>query len=151
MIKLIILVITLVSCASGIREVPCEKFSETSWENLGKLLTCDLDGTTRIDTPHFKISSPRQENVQAVTFGRNQKIDFLPLETYKKHPNLLVYGAWECSIKSVHKGNFQYLDRLKIVFLHRNQLETINSDTFEDLLNLEFLSLGKKYFHVFLA
>lgn len=151
MIKLIILAVTLITCASGIREIPCEKFDMTSWENLGKLLTCDMEGEKRIDTPYFKISSPRQGNVQAITFGNNKKIDYLPLDTFKTYPNLLVFGAWNCSIKSIHKGNFQYLDRLKIIFLHHNQLETINSDTFEDLLNLEFLSLGKSWSRFFRA
>lgn len=75
-----------------------------------------MQGTTRIDSLGFKFSDKPHETITAITFYMNEKI--------------------------LHK-NFQNLKKLKSLWLKRNRIEKISSDTFQDLASLEKLDLGK--------
>lgn len=56
---------------------------------------------------------------------------------------LSVIHAVNCSIKALSKTNFRNLNRFNALYLRWNQIEKIASDTFQDLVSLKHLGLGK--------
>lgn len=123
--------------------VPCESFSSSSLDTLSNLRTCYMQASTVIDDLNFEISSEKSEDVLALRLNGNKKILYLPLNAYKKFPNLLGYGGHECSVKLIRKENFHNLNKLRVIYLWNNQITTIFSDTFEGLTSLERIDLGK--------
>lgn len=121
--------------------MPCERIRSRDWD-AGLLKTCSMRDLTIIDDPEYEILTPRDEAMQAFTFEQNRKIAFLPVEIYEKFPNLIAYAAWSCSIKDLQKENFHNLKEIKLINLSDNLLETIHSNTFEGLMNLEEIYLG---------
>lgn len=133
---IILAAIFLITDLSSAEEVTCELTFVRGW-SLGSLKTCSMQESTVIDAPLVRILSNRDESVKALTFEENKKISFLPLETFKKFPNLNAYAAWGCSIKIVQKEHFQNLINLMLINLAGNQIEIIYSDTFEGLTKLK--------------
>lgn len=129
----------LVIYSNGAKYVPCESVAvgTRGW------FTCSMQDATVIGGLDFKISSARDERVQEILFNRNRKISFLPLDTSKNFPNLTGYSARNCSIRNVRKENFHNLNALKGIYLDNNQIETIFSETFEGLISLQEIFLGK--------
>lgn len=100
-----------------------------------------MDKSTEIITNDTKISS-RDETIEALFFFQNKKVKFLPIEVDRKFPNLVIYGASECSLSSISNFNFENLSKLKLLSLFGNQIQIIRSDTFIDLKSLEKLYLN---------
>lgn len=147
---LILVALLLAKYSNGFGHVPCETICPFNW-GLNKWNSCLMILETVIDEPNYEISSRKNETIQGLTFNANKKIFFLPLEAFKKFPNLLGYSAYECSIKSIVKENFQNLNKLTVIYLHKNQIETILSDTFEGLSSLQDIFLGNFSFKTFLG
>lgn len=124
-------------------EILCESIIDFSWGYAGKHKTCDMDGTTKIDSLGFVIAASKDETIAAIQFARNKKIFYLPEKVNEKFANLIVYSANECLVKEVFKANFKGLKLLKNLYLYHNQIENIPSDTFEDLISLKELELRK--------
>lgn len=102
-----------------------------------------MNESTTINSTGFSISSSKDNNVKGFYSYRNDKIEFLPENFAEKFPNLVVIWASRCSIKKVSKKNFRNLRKLRGLDLDKNQIERIESDTFDDLIELEELHLGK--------
>jgi acid phosphatase class B len=132
------------SVEAAANEVSCESINDFSWGYAGKHKTCDMDGTTKIDSLGFAIVSTKDETVAAIQFARNKKVFFLPEKANEKFPNLVLYSANECSIKAISKINFKGLKNLKSLYLYQNQIEKILSDTFEDLTSLKEIELRER-------
>lgn len=105
--------------------------------------TCYMDTKTKIGSRGFRISSQRSDAVKELVFTNNTNIYYLPNNAAGKFPEMTEYKAGDCSIKKISKLNFKGLTKLKQLFLNNNQLRTIESETFEDLINLEQVFLCK--------
>lgn len=116
--------------------------------NYRHLKTCYLDQITIIEVPDFKISTARDDSVKALELSGNMAVQFLPVETHRKFPKLVVYSASECSIKTLKKEHFVNLDFLVGIFMRKNQIETLNTDVFEDLQALEELDFSNLQFNL---
>lgn len=127
---------------SEAQEVTCGRFNVSGW-SFGVVKTCYVKTSTVIDAKDFKISTPRDETVEALWLGENKNILYLPLGASERFPNLLGYSANFCSIKVVKKEHFQSLNKIKKIYLSANLIETIYFDTFKDLNSLEEIHLGK--------
>lgn len=104
---------------------------------------CCLITKTAINASDLIIFGVEDESVRLFDSSRNQNVEFLPIHISNKFPNLVSYDANRCAIKEISKTNFENLFHLKMLNLIGNRLKTIVSNTFEDLVNLEFLLLGK--------
>lgn len=82
------------------------------------------------------------ETITGLAFKENKKILFLPVLTSRIYPNLIVFSAMDCSLTSVSKENFQNLRKLKRLQLDQNEIESLNTCSFEDLVQLKELYLG---------
>jgi Leucine-rich repeat (LRR) protein len=98
---------------------------------------------TSINVPNVTISNKCEEFNSGFNFNYNKKIFYLPIDVAEKFPYLTVYGASDCSVKEISKLNFNGLKNLNILELSNNQIEKIDSDTFQDLVALEKLDLGE--------
>lgn len=122
------------------KQISCERIENYDWFRRfpnGKI--CYLENTL-IDSNKFTIS-PRRNEPMALKLELNKKAFYLPINLQNTFPQLKLYYASDCSIKALHKDNFKNLKKLIMLNLSFNQIQRIDSDTFDDLTSLEFLSL----------
>lgn len=131
---------------SASNEVSCEFIVDINFSYVGRHKTCIMEKRTQIDSPDFTISSPVNEKVCGLRLNLNKKISFLPVKVDEKFPNLVGYSAQFCSIRSIHKENFNNLGKLKSLWLNRNLITNVPSDSFDDLESLQYLGLCKLHF-----
>lgn len=133
--------LSLIEVYGALNEVACEHVIELQYGDMGRHKTCRMNNKTSLDGDRAKISN-NDDSVTFLYFADNKKIKFLPREPYKAFQRLIIYSATNCSIKSVSYENFSFLKELKYLYLGKNEIERINSDTFHDLESLERLSLS---------
>lgn len=76
--------------------------------------------------------------------GGNKKIFFLPIRIDRNFPNLTVYDAHACSISTISKEPFRNAWPLKQLNLNQNNIANIPINSFDDLANLDTLTIGTK-------
>lgn len=103
-----------------------------------------MDKVTKIETPAFFIRGAVDETIGGLRFYSNPNIFFLPAKVSKSFPNVIVYNAESCSVKSLSHDNFEKLGRLKVLLLNDNEIEKLDSFVFADLVSLEWLVLRKQ-------
>lgn len=101
-----------------------------------------MNGTAKIDSMDYTISS-RSENQIALHFAGNKNIFFLPVRLSESFSDLRELDAENCSLTVILKENFKKLDNLEVVLLRLNQIERIETNTFEDLSFLKYLWLSE--------
>lgn len=138
---LILLLIGYTSSATA-EEISCELFGEEHWPTIGKQKTCFMNGSIAIESLAIRISV-RDKDVKALILNHNKKIKFLPVDVPNTYPELQIYSALNCSIRTISKENFKGMSKLVILWLSYNRIEKINSNTFEDLTSMTELYLGK--------
>jgi Leucine-rich repeat (LRR) protein len=141
-----ILIINIFGLVNNVatKDISCEEIESTEWDfPVLTVKTCFMEESTAINEENFKISS-RDEIMGGLTYLDNKKVSHLPVQVTDSFPNLQAYSGESCSIKKVSKTNFARLSNLKFLYLGYNQIETIYSDTFEDLISLEELRLSRK-------
>lgn len=110
-----------------------------------------MNEVTTIDSNGFTIVSAKDETINGLAFKGNKKISFLPVDIYENFPNLEILNACDCSIKSIFKENFRYLNKLEDLDLNKNQIETIRADVFENSLSIKRFWFRKNNFFYYLA
>lgn len=86
----------------------------------------------------------RDDTLRGLRFyDNNKRIQFLPVKISEKFPNLWIISAFGGAIRSISKENFKGLRELRWLQLGHNQIVKVSDDTFEDLVSLEGLWLGK--------
>lgn len=131
------------------KKVACESVINHNWDFSFEpvmTMTCYMTATTLIDSSDYTISSDRNESIAALDFYGNKNILYLPINVDENFPELIAYDANFCAVKEISKKNFKGLSKLTHLHLTNNQIETISGDVFEDLIELEYLKLGKKSF-----
>lgn len=104
-----------------------------------------MDSTTIIDEANTKISF-YDENIGGLQMNNNKNISYLPIDVAERFPNLQGYQAGFCGIKELTRRNFKGLSKLRGLWLSYNQIERFLSETFVDLIGLEYLYLGDNEF-----
>lgn len=130
-------------------EVVCEQFGDffhqfspySSRHAIYK--TCFMNDTAVINFNDFAISSVQDESIARLDFFTNRNIFYLPVNVSESFPKLSFYNAQNCSIKAISKENFEGLFELKKLYLDNNEIAKIPSDIFDDLGQLEWLTLGE--------
>jgi len=104
---------------------------------------CEFNNATEITEPTTILVNPVNENVTELLLGRNKKIEFLPQDISAAFPNLRLIDAFDCSIKSINNLNFKGLNKMIKLNLERNNLETIQENSFDDMVNLRYLYMDE--------
>ena len=130
-------------CEASSTEIHCERIVDDHWSQLvGTVKTCFVDNTTSIEAQGAKMSDHVEED-SGIDFFDNSNIKFLPENVAEKFPNLIGYLVHRCSVQEISKKNFKNLSKLKYLWLGYNQIVKIPRNTFEDLVKLEQIYLGK--------
>lgn len=104
---------------------------------------CNLQD--RVDSNDITIAARRSELINVI-FIRSRNTKFLPILLHLTFPNLEGINFQSGSIRNISRNNFDKLNRLTDLILTHHKIETIRSDTFQDLLRLKMLILSK-WFH----
>lgn len=143
------MLVFITSCLESVvvvkaKEIECERFGDYKYFRWGfsiySLKTCYLNGNTTIGEANVKISK-RDETVLGFFLDRNKKVFHLPIGVAESFPNLQGYSAGACSIKEISHENFENLTKLKSLWLNGNQIRKILENTFDDLVEVERISL----------
>lgn len=120
----------------------CENFKMFVTVPLSVLKICMMQ-TTTITSANFQITSEEDEMVDGFISTNNLKLSHLPANLGEKFPNLLLLDAAGCSIKYLAKESFKDLGKLLHLGLKGNRIEQINSETFENIPQIETIILCK--------
>lgn len=104
---------------------------------------CFLNGTTEIREENVEFGGLENFSVNVILLDGNQKIEFLPVNIFKKFSNLEIYLARRVSIKKVLALNFVGLVKLRLLDLSYNEIEFVPDECFQDLKSVEVISLSK--------
>lgn len=96
-----------------------------------------------INKSDFCFNITRDNKVTGLTFENNKNINYLPINLHENFPNLFGLDGRDCSIRQITNDNFRGLKFLKQIWLSKNNIEIIASNTFEENKHLEYVSLGK--------
>lgn len=123
--------------------MPCESIVTKHFaDNDAETKICLMRTVTSIDTVNVALSDVNDE-VNALVFNTNKKIKFLPVNVSHNFPLLKSYSATACSLRGIRKDNFRDLEKLEILILTNNKIETVRSNVLEDLQNLKILLISK--------
>lgn len=73
----------------------------------------------------------------------NNFVQFLPISVDESFLNLIQFSVVGCSVKNVIKENLKGLKKLTFLDLRNNQIEAIEENSFDDLIELEILTMSK--------
>lgn len=131
----------------GKEEVVCE-YEDIFWPHLNETLkTCVINEA--IDDKDTLISANAMttenfvngETIQAVSFGNNKNVKYLPKNLFEVFPNLVELSAVNASLTNIEPETFKSLQKLRFLDLSGNGLTEIKRETFKDLQSLEVLDL----------
>ncbi|KAJ6643191.1 Chondroadherin [Pseudolycoriella hygida] len=105
-----------------------------------KTVYCNFDDSIAITKP-TTLSNLFNENVTKLFMGHNKNIEYLPENTSVIFPNLYSIEAFDCSVKSLNELNFKGLHKMIQVDLNKNQIETIDEHSLDDMVQLTSLNL----------
>jgi hypothetical protein len=147
--KLVFLALILVQFSQQINgdvKVSCEFINNFDAGFIdGILKSCDISPTAKINSTRATISST-DTSISRLNLSNNKQVIYLPEGVDEKFPNLLHYEAKNCAISVISRNNFKGLGKLKKLNLWGNQIVRIPNNAFEDLKDLEVLSLGELEF-----
>lgn len=126
------------------KQIFCESIlNEGSWPHVGVIRICLMRESTSIFAKDVETIPKLDDSVIGLSFYGNKKIHFPPLGIDKTFSNLQAYNFESCSVESVSRQAFANLRNLRVLWLNDNQIEGIPSDSFDDLLSLEWLYLSQ--------
>lgn len=77
-----------------------------------------------------------------ILYINSPSAQYLPVNVGSIFPNLINYVAIRLQIKKIYYQNFKLLNRLNVLILILNEIETIDSDTFDNCVTLLSLYLN---------
>lgn len=124
-------------------------YDDDEWPDFNvKLWTYTLYSDVTVSKNDVKIirSTKPKEYVKGLNAENIKTIQYLPIDVYKKFPNLEAYQFRNCSIKELRYENFQNLTEIQYMNLGLNEISVIPAKIFRDLTNLNSLELYDNLF-----
>lgn len=139
---LLVLQLKFFACEAAAKQISCEKVASYEYaDDIGNQKACVMKKKTIIDSLGFTFPPEKNETIRGIDFSDNKKISFLPFKVHKTFPTLMVIAASSCSIQEISRENFKNLKMLRGLWLRNNQIETIPSNSFQDLLFIDDIDL----------
>jgi Leucine-rich repeat (LRR) protein len=130
--------------STSIMKLSCDSIkTHTYWSYVEFKNICSLGTKIAIKDAGAVFEDGKDETIEGLYFDENKKIVVLPEKVSEKFPNLIAYEANKCSVKNIAKIHFVNLPKLRRLNLDGNNIAIIASDTFDDLVAMEFLGLGE--------
>lgn len=127
--------------ATKLKTISCEYISSFDYKSKTFIKECYMFNTSSIDALDT-IFFTRDNAMESVAMDHNKKIFYLPLKIGDAFINLVTLRAGNCSIKEVSRQNFIGSRNLKYLNLEHNQINKVESGTFESLTTLNELYLA---------
>jgi Leucine-rich repeat (LRR) protein len=124
--------------------ISCSSIETRSWDFVGDVNVCVIDKSISILTPGYKIYSEKDDTITGFEAEWIKNMFYLPDSPSETFPNLQAYSAYRSSVREISAANFKNLNKLRLLWLSKNQIEKVNINTFKDLESLEWLYLGLK-------
>lgn len=138
MLSVILMVLVFTTGKSKTAEIHCEKIANAfPSKNL-----CFLNENTTISAVNVTIADLENAEVDGIFFSDNKNVAYLPVEVYKKFPNLVYFYAHNASIEEITALNFNRLSSLNYLGLSENKIEFIPNFCFESLFRVEYINLS---------
>lgn len=104
---------------------------------------CYLGAKTRIDSLDYAFDEAKNySDIELFQIKHQSFIEYLPVSVHKSIPNLKYYSISHTPIHKITKKNFEKMYELGVLSLDNNRIETIRSDTFQDLIKLVQISIS---------
>lgn len=94
------------------------------------------------ETPRVDISCLTSEEINWFDISENKNVQYLPMNVFRKFPNLEIYYAFKSGVLEIHRNNFYGAEKLQGLWLDHNEIITIESGSFNELKSLKWLYLG---------
>lgn len=102
--------------------------------------TCVVNQT--IDNEIYVLRPEPDTTVEGFEVFKNSKMQFLPRHIGKRFPNLLDFWASDCGLTIVRDFYFANMRNARSLFLAKNKIAMIETDSFKDLISVQWLSLS---------
>lgn len=124
---------------TGLRSVSCvSKPLKATYLNR-TVDTCEI--SEAVERDDYVLVSPSNIAFEFFYILNNKDVKFLPKDIGEKIPNLKEFWAKSCSLSVVRNFYFKNMRNLQYLVLNFNQIESIESDAFIDLIRLKSLWL----------
>lgn len=110
---------------------------EASWKGFKICLIETV--TVKSDYELERVDDNSKNLVKELAFAGT--VHYLPVKVAHQLPNIVIYSASHCSLKSVKKENFEQLPDLETINLAHNYIMAIAYETFESMPRLRVLNL----------
>lgn len=107
------------------------------------LYTCEIFKESIDRTGYIIDFTNKSVIIEGLSLNYNINARYLPVNISQEFPDLVEISASFCKIQKITKENFYGLTKIKAINLSKNEMQTIDDDTFSDLVSLEWLGLGK--------
>lgn len=100
----------------------------------------DVRKVIKVFGEHLKTLT--DDEVTEVYIQDDENLKKIPQELHKHFPNLAAFYVFYTGIEEISHEDFQYLKKLKKLYLEYNKIQTINSDAFIGNLALTHILIG---------
>lgn len=119
----------------------CEKIQTYVWSHNDNQITCFMNFLTK--KPATRFSLAKHQQTKGLRFQANKNVTKLPENLSFVFSGLTFFNAESCAVQTLTNKNFKNLTNLRKIWLNNNEIESIDSDVFQDNKLLTFLTLGK--------
>lgn len=119
----------------------CKLYPDLASCKFGALKTFYFNSNAKADSEFYGISASRDEKIERLNAEYCRLMEYIPLGISDRFPNLIEIKIQRSSVKKVSKDVFAGLRKLKLLNLESNQIQTIDENSFNDLVSLEELDL----------
>lgn len=108
---------------------------------IGEASTCLVNQT--IENEEFVLRLEPDTTVEGFEVSKNNAVQFLPRHIGATFPNLKDFMAWVCGLTIVRDFYFANMRNTRYLILGNNKIAAIEPNSFKDLVNVNWLHLGK--------
>jgi Leucine-rich repeat (LRR) protein len=102
---------------------------------------CTFGNDVTISNANTKLSNERNEEVNEINANNITGLEYLPIDIVDAFPNIRKLSFDRTNLKAVSKKNFHGLSKLGYLNINRNQISSIDEDTFDDLESIFWIHL----------
>lgn len=105
----------------------------------------DLEGCRQlsqtVDSEDFVLGMPLNTSVRYCGTINDKQMKYIPRKIGEKFPNLVVFEFISCGLTVVRDFYLKNMRNVRHLYLNKNEIKTIESGAFDDLISVEFLLL----------
>jgi hypothetical protein len=141
--RLLFVVSTVSALGLADKKLTCSNYRMRYFSVGGFIYTCVMGDHKIIRSTGFTFDGAADLEIEALRFEQNMDILYLPEKVAEKFPDLEAYRVDSCRLKVIKRVHFENLTKLRYLRLFESEITQIGKGTFDDLIALEYLDLGR--------